>query len=232
MPVTLHQVHNMPSLVRSYKWDISFPNPPSALTDIFNLTEFGKDINIRAISTSVPLPRMEDVTAAPRGIDLHEPGLVHLDGQITLNLVDTTDLKTRRVIYALRQICMTDVEKIQQDMNDIAASYNLDDYSNSATYNPDSVMQDLSTGQGLTILLSRLNNKNRVIWHYLCMKCFLASYTDPDFDGQSSAVQPALTIQYNYFLDGAPGDGYDSLSSKLDGTGISISSDMNTGYEY
>lgn len=224
MPVTLHQVHNMPSLVRSYKWDLSFPNPPSLLTSA--VAGFSSNFNIRAISTSVPKARMEDVTAAPRGIDLHEPGLVHLDGQVNFTLVDTVDLVSRRILYRLRQICMTDIDKIQQDLNQVAATSNSSRSGNTATI--DKVYQNTTKPQGLTILMTRLDNKNRPIWHYLAMKCFLADYTDPDFDGQSSAVTPGMTIQYNYFLDGAPGTGTDNLTAKLSGTGLTIQ--QYTGY--
>lgn len=206
MPVKLTEVQNMRSLVRSYKWDISFPTIPEMVTRAVG-HNFSKDFNIRAISTSVPVARIEEVTAAPRGIDLHEPGLVHLDGQIQFTLVDTVDLISRKVLYALRQINMTDIEKVQQDIG-IATSG--------------------SESQRFDILLARLDNFNNPIWYYLCCKCFIMSYTDPDFDGQSSAVQPQLTIQYNYFLDGEPDSsptGFKTslnskLSEKLSNTGV------------
>lgn len=196
MPVTLAQVQNMPSLLRSYKWDIAFPQIPPMLSK-FGVTSFSRNFNIRCISSGIPKATMDMVSAAPRGIDLDEPGIVHLNGEIQFQLVDTVDLTTRKILYGLRQICMADVDKEQQDISSNAATYAGTGY------------QD----QALTMLLKRLDNHNRPIWYYYCGKCFLKDYDDPQLDGQSSAVTPSMTIHYNYYVDGT----WEEITRKLNG---------------
>lgn len=173
MAVTLKQVQSLGPLQRQYKWNISF-----ALNGNSDLATLLSEVNVRCISAEVPKPRIEDITSAPHGIDIVEPGIIHLDGQINFKIVETTDLIARRIIYKLQQYAMADNDKVQYDIHTAGSNTNIMD---------------------LTTTLSRLDNSNKVNLRYKCYKCFIKDFTDPGFESSSGDVEPSFILRYNYF---------------------------------
>ena len=173
MAVTLKQVQSLGPLQRQYKWNVSF-----SLNGESDLANLLSKVNVRCISASVPTPRFDNLSASPHGIDIREPGIIHLDGDIDFKIVETTDLISRRIIYSLQQYAMADDDKVQYDIHTAGNSTNIMD---------------------LTATLSRLDNSNKVNLKYKCYKCFISGLTDPGFESTTGDVEPGFKLTYNYF---------------------------------
>ena len=185
MPVTLNQIQSLGPLQRQYKWDISFIWQPADMTITLatgeGLQSLLDEVNIRCISAAVPTPRFDnDVSASPHGVDIDEPGIVHLNGNIEFTIVETTDLKARKLLWYLQQHAMTDNDKVQYDIHSAGSS----------------------RANDLTAVLHRLDNYNRVNLTYECYKCFISGITDPAFESTTGGVQPRFTLRYNWFKMG------------------------------
>ena len=175
MPVTLYNAQGIGPLQRTYKWDVSFPILPTVFT---SETQYLSKVNFRCISATVPKPQFDPVTANPHGIDIDEPGIIHLNGDITLTIVETTDLIARKLLHGLQQVAMVDSNKVQYDIHTSGSNQASGDFA---------------------IKLCRLNNYNQINMTYICYKCFLKDFTDPEFNSTSDSVKPTFTVHYNYF---------------------------------
>ena len=191
MPVTLTEIQSLGPLQRQYKWDVEFlwdpygavPTstdtgaktiPPETLAQLLS------QVNARCLSSQVPTPKFSLVEADPHGIKIVEPGIVDLSGDIQLTLVETTDLKARKLIWYLQQYAMADESKSQFNIHSAGS-----DKSNE-----------------LTVKLKRLDNQGKINLTYLCYKCFINNVTDPDFQSTNGNVQCAFQLHYNYFRVG------------------------------
>ena len=194
MAVTLKQVQGLGPLQRSYKWNVSFLVEGGTNAETTETTEVSETnnnntsaslstllnkVNIRCISASIPTPKIDNVDAAPHGIDITEPGIVHLVGEIDFKIVETTDLISRQILHKLQQLAMTDNQKKQYDIHGTTTS---------GSYYYD-----------LTAKLQRLDNQNKVNMTYYCYKCFITDFTDPGFESTSGDVEPSFKLRYNYF---------------------------------
>lgn len=133
------------------------------------------DYNARCLSTEMPSMSGQSIDVQIRGHHIKQHGIY--DSQHTLNMtfVETIDNKISNLFTNWRRLCWKLITGAQGQRNDVK-------------------------GQ---ILLERLGPDLAPIWSCAVYGVFLEAY-DPGgmLDGsQSAALNPSLTISYDYFVD-------------------------------
>lgn len=144
---------------------------PSGLTDVGDPSDF----NARCLSTEMPSMQGQSIDIQIRGHHIKQHGIY--DSQHTLNLtfVETVDNKISNLFTKWRRICWKLITGAQMTSPEVK-------------------------GQ---LILARLGPDLSEIWSTTIYGVFLEAY-DPggQLDGaQSAALNPSLTISYDYFVD-------------------------------
>lgn len=114
---TRQQIRALPNKVMLYKWYMSFPTPPPAVS-------YPGDIafNHTCISSTLPKKDPTIVESVIRGIKTGEPGIPNLgDNSITLTFEANVNLLVPKFFTAWEDACSSHEELITQNNEDIKA---------------------------------------------------------------------------------------------------------------
>lgn len=169
---TMDQVRGAGEFATMYQWDMSFVKFPQLAGGIGDYPSM-EDVNIRCISSTIPVISTPRVTVNIRTHQVHQPGPVTYEGSLTLTFAETIESKISSMINAWREACAESKTGWHGLKREIEA----------------------------IIKLIRLNRQNEPIWSYDLYGCWLESYTLGDLGGDPTPMQPSIVLAYDYFTE-------------------------------
>lgn len=166
---TIDQVRTLTDFATSYQW---FMRVEQSASGGFPTSE---EINLRCISTEIPLLNDTPIETSIRGHKVWQPGIHNYTQSITLTMAESVDMKIMEWIKAWREACYETQTGVHRTKDDVEA----------------------------TIVLTRLNRQDQPIWTYKLIGCFLSQYTQDTLGTENQLLRPTLQINYDYFTDGA-----------------------------
>ena len=156
----------------TYQWYMSMINPAISL----GAADAGEQLNLRAISSSLPKGTNSPEEITIRGLTVYQPGIRKPEGTITLTLIECTSLFVKKLASSWAKAC-----------------YNIFDGT-----------ADIKSDVEAVISLFLLNNKNVEIYKYDLFGCWLTdSDSGGELNEATGLFRPTLTIQYDYYTDEA-----------------------------
>lgn len=111
------QIRSLPNKVQLYKWFISFPTPPPAVS-----YPGDNALNYRCVSSTIPKKDPTIVENVIRGIKTGEPGIPNLnDNTITLTFLEDVSLVVTKFFSDWEDACSSPEELVTLDNADIKA---------------------------------------------------------------------------------------------------------------
>ena len=170
-PSILQISNGLGDFATSYQWSVTI-NKPNAV-----YTPGSAALNLRCISSEVPLLDDTQIETSIRGHKVWQPGIHNYTPTITLTMAEDVTMIVNTFIKAWREACWQTATGVHQLRNDVKT----------------------------TVDLVRLNRQDKPIWVYHLIGCFLAKYTQDTLGTENSLLRPTLVLQYDLFTDG-PGE--------------------------
>lgn len=169
----INQLRSVQDFATTYNWRLEITKAPGGVT-----SPPTQDVDIRCISTAVPILKNAPIETSVRGHKVFQAGIHSYENNpINLKLVEGVDSKMNAWIKAWREACWattTGVAKVQKDVE-------------------------------ATIKIVRLNRQDSPVWTYTLYGCFLAGYDQPELASENTLFQPTINLQYQYFEDSSGG---------------------------
>lgn len=133
----------------------------------------GEDLNFRAISCDVPKRTGSTVEVSIRGHKVRQPGDYEYNSPITITLAETDDYKVHKAINIWREMISMSITGVQL---------------------PKLAVQTI-------VIINRLNRQNVTTHTWTLLGCFLEDYETGDMSDAGDALNPTLTLAYDYFIE-------------------------------
>jgi hypothetical protein len=165
--VSLSEIRGIGDFATSYQWYVTvqraaganFPTAP--------------EINLRCVSSEVPLLKDAPIETSIRGHKVWQPGIHNYTQSITLTMAEAIDMKINQWIKDWREACWQSFTGIHKLKSEVEAA----------------------------ITLVRLNRQDQPIWKYHLVGCFLSDYTQDTLGTENSTLKPTMVINYDGFTD-------------------------------
>jgi hypothetical protein len=134
-----------------------------------------EDINLRCVSSEIPkLTQSAGIAVKIRGHEKRQAGDFAYSDSITLTVVETIDSKVHEFIRQWRE----------------------------KTWETNTAKAEYQADLEAEILLSRLDQKDNIIWVYKLIGCHLTDYDVGSLSESGEALNATITLTYDYFKDG------------------------------
>jgi len=170
MKPNIDQIRGVGDFATTVHWDLAFDKFP----EIGSYPDT-QDVNLRCASSNVPTSSVEPVTAAIRGHQVHQPGLVKYS-TLDLHFIETVDNVICNFLSQWREACYQTGTGAQGEKSQVEA----------------------------TIRLTRLNRQDEGIWAYVLTGCILTDVKFNELASENGLFMPDLSITYDYFKDSQP----------------------------
>lgn len=175
---SVNQLRRLGNWSQMFRWGIVIDTFPKLLTG-YN----SQDINIRALSATVPEKSGETTEIAIRGSKVRQPGIYSYTSPWSCTLMETNDVLVQRFLTEWKNLCWQS--------------------ANGST----GITQNHADLEAL-VSLYQLNNKDEAIYRYQLVGCFPETDSRGDFDGSNGeAMQPNLSLAFDYFKEEASSNG-------------------------
>ena len=170
--VSLTEVRSVTDFATSYQWYVTV-NKPNKMASYPNADQ----INLRCISSEVPVLNDQPLETSIRGHKVWQPGIHNYTQSITLTMAESVTMMIQKWIQSWREICWESLTGVHETKADVET----------------------------TITLVRLNRQDKPIWNYHLVGCFLSEYTQDTLGTENALFRPTMKINYDYFTDNAGG---------------------------
>jgi len=133
----------------------------------------GQDLNFRAISVDVPKRTGSTVEISIRGHKVRQPGDYEYNSPITITLSETDDYKVTKALNIWREMISMSITGIQLPKMAVST----------------------------IVVINRLDRQNNVQHTWTLFGCFLEDYELGDMSDTGDAIQPTITLAYDYFVE-------------------------------
>lgn len=167
--LNLSQINSLPDVLKDSKWYVRFAKMPA----VSGIT--ASEIDLRAVTMDVPKATTGVIEVTIRENTIRVPGRKSYSQSLTLNMIETVDMKTMQFLKDWRELC---------------SEYNTNRVATKAD-------------REATILLYHCNDRWDEAWSYKIYRCWLSDFTPPQLtDGSSpSAYKVPLVLTYTHFTD-------------------------------
>lgn len=162
-------VRSLTDFATSYNWFLTV-NPSSS-----GGFPTPADINLRCISSEVPILNDQPLETSIRGHKVWQPGIHTYTQSITLTMAESVNMMINNWILRWREACWQSKTGVHLPKSQVETS----------------------------ITLTRLNRQDQPIWKYHLKGCFLAEYTQDTLGTENALFRPTMKLNYDYFEDGA-----------------------------
>lgn len=132
--------------------------------------------NLRLMDTDVPKSTGESIELNVRGHKVKQHGIYTPTQVLNMTLIETEDNHIHEVINTWKEICWDSRTGAQLSRQEVQCDLLLQRYD---------------------------SDRNRIIWTYKLIGCFLEGFEIPQLNGASESLNPTVTLSYDYFLQGA-----------------------------
>lgn len=129
------------------------------------------NLNFQCLTSSIPKASNELIEINVRGHKVSQPGIQSYDGTLNLQIVETNDAAVIKFVESWRELQWKTEEGTQTLRSSTEANFQL----------------------------QLLNRQDAIIRTYELIGCYLQDYELGELGGESQAIQPTLTIKYDYF---------------------------------
>ena len=176
MNPNIENIRSISDFATVYQWSVEFILATTVTGGVPYPSS--EQLDWRCESHEIPNASNNAIAVQIRGHKVFQPGIMDYSNTIALTFVETVNNMMSNFLRSWREACWHSVDGAQHEKLDTDA----------------------------VIRLVRLNRQLHPIWEYQLRGCWLQSYTQGTLDGSTSdAMKPNLTIQYDYYLDGLPG---------------------------
>lgn len=154
---------------RAYNWELRFTQIPNVLRGYVTSDQ----LNVRCTSLSTPKTTNKPITVDVRGVEIRIPGIQKYSESIKLNLNETTDAYTRKIIEIWREACWSYKNGKGTDYSDIVGV----------------LRADLLKGDH-----ERVSTASFYLYHV-----WMTDFAFPDLGSKNEVYSPTITLSYNYY---------------------------------
>ncbi len=167
--LNLSQINSLPDVMKDSKWYVRFAKMPN----VSGIT--ANEIDLRAVTMDVPRASTGIIDVTIRENTIRIPGRKTYTQTLTLNMIETVDMKTMQFLKDWRELCN------QYNTNKIATK----------------------ADREATLLLYHCNDRWDEAWQYKIYRCWLSDFQPPALqDGSSpAAYKIPITLAYTHFID-------------------------------
>lgn len=167
---SIEQVRGLGDVATIYQWNMNFVDFPAVLNG--GVIPASEDLNLRMISTTLPVKGNTDQEINVRGHKTYQSGQADYGGnEITLMFYETIDNIISNFFLAWEETCVQTGTGAHGSKAEAECS----------------------------IEIERLNRQDQPIFLYFLVGCKLRTYTQSDLSGEDGTFQPSLTLKYDYF---------------------------------
>jgi len=162
---SLSQISSMKDIQTTYRWDVSFSGAAAAT--------FGLDqgINLRMLSTGLPVKNNEPLEATIRGHKFYQPGQSDPSGDLPMTAYETVDGKIGDMLKAWADACWSEDTGVQLTNAELMAG----------------------------CLIRLLDRQDQPVREYRLQNVFLMSYEMPELNSDNDSLKPQFTLKYSGF---------------------------------
>lgn len=165
------EIIGLGQFLTAYRWNVSMSGPGATAAGFTS----AKSMNFRCESTTLPQLSGSSAEITIRGHKVKQPGIYNYNGQITLVLVETTDVVVHTAMKKWRDLCWKAETGVQSDKSKVVA----------------------------TVKLEQLDNNDKVVWSYELHQAYYEDGDFGQLDNTNQDAQkPSLVLSYDYFKDG------------------------------
>jgi hypothetical protein len=169
---TLSQLRALPDKRTTYQWDLTFESFPAGVSAPLS----SEDINIRCISSTLPVKEVQKIEYTVRGFTLSQPGTYTVSSPIELTFISPIDMNLEEFFRNWREACTQ---------------------TDTGTHLPfDQVT--------CNIILTLLDRQDKPIWKYKLIDCWLPKYETGDMNSDNAIANSVATIEFIDVEDGRP----------------------------